>query len=70
MSPRTTAHRFAVVSVLALLPAARLPLLIAAGLEGGRGQQVPGATEFPPNMAFAGDPHQSLDEHQPAEYRR
>ena len=70
MSPRTTAHRFAVVSVLALLPAARVPLLIAAGLEGGRGQQVPGATEFPANMAFEGDPHQSLNEHQPAEYRR
>jgi len=45
-------------------------LRIAAGLEGGRGQQVPGATEFPANMAFEGDPHQSLDEHQPAEYRR
>jgi len=50
--------------------AARVPLLNAANFEGGPGQQVPGATEFPANMAFEGDPHQSLDEHQPAEYRR
>jgi hypothetical protein len=50
--------------------AARVPLLNAANFEGGPGQQVPGATEFPANMAFEGDPHQSLNEHQPAEYRR
>ena len=50
--------------------AARVPLLNAANSEAGPGQQVPGATEFPANMAFEGDPHQSLDEHQPAEYRR
>ncbi len=32
---------------------ARLPLLIAADFEGGPGQQVVGASEFPANMAFA-----------------
>lgn len=33
--------------------AARVPLLITADFEGGPGQQVTGATEFPANMAFA-----------------
>lgn len=33
--------------------AARIPLLITADFEGGSGQQVTGATEFPANMAFA-----------------
>jgi beta-N-acetylhexosaminidase len=33
--------------------AAPIPLLMAADFEGGPGQQVTGATEFPPNMAFA-----------------
>ena len=32
---------------------ATLPLLMAADFEGGPGQQVSGATEFPANMAFA-----------------
>ncbi len=32
---------------------APLPLLMAADFEGGPGQQVSGATEFPANMAFA-----------------
>ena len=30
-----------------------VPLLISADFEGGPGQQVTGATEYPPNMAFA-----------------
>ncbi len=33
--------------------AAAVPLLMAADFEGGPGQQVAGATEFPANMAFA-----------------
>ncbi|MEB2363914.1 MAG: hypothetical protein OZ929_21445 [Bryobacterales bacterium] len=33
--------------------AAKVPLLVAADFEGGPGQQVTGATEFPANMAFA-----------------
>jgi beta-N-acetylhexosaminidase len=32
---------------------AAIPLLMAADFEGGPGQQVVGATEYPPNMAFA-----------------
>ena len=31
----------------------KLPLLIAADFEGGPGQQIAGATEFPPNMALS-----------------
>jgi beta-N-acetylhexosaminidase len=36
-----------------LQKAARIPVLMAADFEGGPGQQVKGATEFPSNMAFA-----------------
>ncbi len=32
---------------------AEIPILMAADFEGGPGQQVSGATEFPANMAFA-----------------
>jgi len=48
-----------VVTVLnRLQQESRLPLLIAADFEGGAGQAVKGATEFPANMAFgaAGSP--------------
>ncbi len=40
--------------------AAKIPLLIAADFEGGPGQQVTGATEFPANMAFAAAGSDSL----------
>ncbi|MGH9629664.1 MAG: glycoside hydrolase family 3 protein, partial [Bryobacteraceae bacterium] len=36
-----------------LQKAAHIPVLIASDFEGGPGQQVTGATEFPANMAFA-----------------
>jgi beta-N-acetylhexosaminidase len=36
-----------------LQAAAEIPLLISADFEGGPGQQVTGATEYPANMAFA-----------------
>ena len=39
---------------------ARIPLLIAGDFEGGPGQQVSGATEYPANMAFAAAGSDSL----------
>ncbi len=39
---------------------ARIPLLIAGDFEGGPGQQVSGATEYPANMAFAAAGDDSL----------
>jgi len=39
---------------------ARVPILMAADFEGGPGQQIAGATEFPANMAFAAAGDESL----------
>jgi len=39
---------------------ARIPILMAADFEGGPGQQIAGATEFPANMAFAAAGDESL----------
>jgi beta-N-acetylhexosaminidase len=47
-TPRDVAHL-----LNRLQRAAEIPLLISADFEGGPGQQVTGATEFPANMAFA-----------------
>ena len=47
-TPRDVAHL-----LNRLQRAAPLPLLMAADFEGGPGQQVSGATEYPANMAFA-----------------
>lgn len=47
-TPRDVAHL-----LNRLQRAARIPILMAADFEGGPGQQVTGATEYPANMAFA-----------------
>jgi beta-N-acetylhexosaminidase len=47
-TPRDVAHL-----LNQLQSVAGLPLLVAADFEGGPGQQVTGATQFPANMAFA-----------------
>jgi beta-N-acetylhexosaminidase len=47
-TPRDVAHL-----LNRLQKAAEIPILIAADFEGGPGQQVTGATEFPANMAFS-----------------
>ena len=47
-TPRDVAHL-----LNELQKAAAIPLLISADFEGGPGQQVTGASEFPANMAFA-----------------
>jgi beta-N-acetylhexosaminidase len=47
-TPRDVAHL-----LNRLQRAAHVPLLMAADFEGGPGQQVSGATEYPANMAFA-----------------
>jgi beta-N-acetylhexosaminidase len=47
-TPRDVAHL-----LNALQRAAAIPILMAADFEGGPGQQVAGASEFPANMAFA-----------------
>jgi beta-N-acetylhexosaminidase len=47
-TPRDVAHL-----TNRLQRAAKLPLLISADFEGGPGQQVAGASEYPANMAFA-----------------
>ncbi|MBN2205953.1 MAG: glycoside hydrolase family 3 protein [Candidatus Aminicenantes bacterium] len=47
-TPRDVAHL-----LNRLQKAAEIPLLIAADFEGGPGQQVVGASEYPANMAFA-----------------
>ncbi len=47
-TPRDVAHL-----LNKLQRAATIPLLISADFEGGPGQQVTGASEYPPNMAFA-----------------
>ncbi len=47
-TPRDVAHL-----LNRLQKAAAIPLLISADFEGGPGQQVTGASEFPANMAFA-----------------
>jgi beta-N-acetylhexosaminidase len=47
-TPRDVAHL-----LNRLQSAAELPLLMSVDFEGGPGQQVTGASEYPPNMAFA-----------------
>ena len=47
-TPRDVAHLLNGLQRLAAIP-----ILMAADFEGGPGQQVTGATEFPANMAFA-----------------
>lgn len=47
-TPRDVAHR-----LNRLQQVAEIPILMAADFEGGPGQQVVGATEYPANMAFA-----------------
>ncbi|MEJ1241489.1 glycoside hydrolase family 3 N-terminal domain-containing protein [Chryseolinea sp. T2] len=45
--------RNAAMVINKLQEAAAIPILISTDFEGGAGQQFKGATEFPPNMAFA-----------------
>ena len=40
--------------------ASSIPILISTDFEGGAGQQFKGATEFPPNMAFAATRNEDL----------
>jgi beta-N-acetylhexosaminidase len=47
-----TPHSIAIL-LNKLQSAAEIPILISTDFEGGPGQQVTGASEFPPNMAFA-----------------
>ena len=54
-TPRDVAHL-----LNRLQRAARVPLLLTADFEGGPGQQVTGATEFPANMGFAAAGSDSL----------
>jgi hypothetical protein len=53
-TPRDVAHL-----LNRLQKAAEIPLLISADFEGGPGQQVTGASEYPANMAFAAAPRTS-----------
>ena len=54
-TPRDVAHL-----LNRLQKEAKLPILMSADFEGGPGQQVAGATEFPANMAFAAAGNEEL----------
>ncbi|MGC3945235.1 MAG: glycoside hydrolase family 3 N-terminal domain-containing protein [Chryseolinea sp.] len=52
--------RTAATTINKLQEASSIPLLISTDFEGGAGQQFKGASEFPPNMAFAATRNENL----------